>query len=70
MQFNIQSLGSACQLIQLNPVRINEVAKSLGIVPVGYINGVPHFDVSDVERIAAYVRACESPTVNVLKPSY
>lgn len=69
-QFNIQSIGSACQLVQLNPVRINEVAKSLGIEPAGYINGVPHFDAIDVERIAAHVRACERPTVIDLKPSF
>lgn len=46
----------ACELQQ--PItRIMRAAGELGIVPIIVINNVPHFDASDVEKIADQLAA-------------
>lgn len=54
---SIHSIGHASQLIQSLPGRIREAAAALGIQPAAHINGVPHFNEADLEKIATHIRS-------------
>src|SRR5690606_9667956 len=49
---NIYSLGNAAALIQIMPTEIRKAAEALNIKPSVFINGIPHFEESDLQRIA------------------
>ncbi|MEQ8847511.1 hypothetical protein [Botrimarina sp.] len=53
----LRSVGNAASLLQLMPQRISEIAELLDIAPAWYVNGVPHFNEADLERIATYAAA-------------
>lgn len=53
---SIISIGSACALVQSMPGRIREAAEQLGITPIMRINQVDHYDESDIEMIARFIR--------------
>ena len=69
-QFNVLSTGKAAEMLQANPVRLAEIAQTLGIRPVGHINGVPYFDATDIERIGAHLQAAARPMIINREPSY
>ena len=53
---NITAIGVLSGQIQMTVQRLRAVADELGIEPSAYINGIPHFDSTDAERIATHVR--------------
>ncbi|RIK78512.1 MAG: hypothetical protein DCC67_11490 [Planctomycetota bacterium] len=53
---SIVSVGAAAPLVGAMPSRIEAVAEQLRIAPALRINGVPHYDESDLERIAEAIR--------------
>lgn len=72
-QFNVLSTGKTCELLQVDPVRLSEAARTMGIQPAGTINGVCYFEASDIERIRghlAQIQAAARPMVNTHEPSF
>jgi len=56
MTNSIYSIGQVAALIQEMPRRIHTAADKLKIKPAMRINGVVHYDESDVERIQVYLK--------------
>jgi hypothetical protein len=48
----LESIGHLCASLQSPHARIAHAVKSLGIEPAVTINGIPHFDGDQCERIA------------------
>lgn len=59
----IDSVGRLCGLFQRSPKLIRETAVALGIEPAFVINGVPHFESEQTERIAEHLRVKENAVV-------
>jgi hypothetical protein len=55
MSNSIIAIGKAVSILHVMPNRIRAAAGELGIVPAIRINGVEHFDESDVGRIGLYL---------------
>lgn len=53
----VVSIGQMACRIQQMPDVIREAALQLGIAPSMRLNGVDHFDESDLERIAEHLQA-------------
>ena len=59
-QKDLRSVGNLCGMLQRSPDVINGAAKVLGIQPALRLNGVPHYDADQVERICTYFRESEA----------
>lgn len=55
MSNSIIAIGKAVHILHVMPNRIRAAAGELGITPAIKINGVEHFDESDVGRIGQYL---------------
>jgi len=53
----ITSIGHLAGELQTPVSRLDEIAAALGITAASEINGIPHFDAADVERIAERIRS-------------
>ncbi len=53
----ILSIGHVAGQLQTPVSRLQELADLLKIVPRSTVNGIPYFDVLDVERIADRIRS-------------
>lgn len=55
MSNSIIAIGKAVSILHVMPSRIRAAAGELGITPAIKINGVEHFDETDVGRIGQYL---------------
>ena len=60
MSNSIIAIGKAVSILHVMPNRIRAAAGELGITPAIKINGVEHFDESDVGRIGQYLEQSQS----------
>lgn len=59
---SIVSIGKLCAICQAGPDRIRAAADVLRIKPALSINGVPHYDETDVPRIAHHLHTSRRRT--------
>jgi hypothetical protein len=55
MSNSIIAIGKAVSILHVMPGRIRAAAGELGITPAIKINGVEHFDETDVDRIGQHL---------------
>ncbi len=57
---NLSSIGHVSGQLQYSVQRLAAIAAELGVQPSLTINGVPHFEETDVEKLASRVRELPS----------
>ncbi len=61
MSNSIIAIGRAVSILHAMPNRIRAAAGELGISPAIKINGVEHFDETDVDRIGRHLEQTSTP---------